>query len=334
MGLNVDGNQDFPDTDDDITTVSDDPSEIDESETVDLEVEETELDGDGTDDDGVDASADTGDGDDGDAADDKPDADTDTELVAEEPEKDEAAEGDVEPKPKRKRRKRFNPKEHTRTFQKRINREVRKREELKAENRALHERMSKLEQGQVEDKNAQEQQLTVTRISNAQAMHTQLMEDGEYKQASKVNSDITDMKLYQRDLEHEAELEKDVEETKAAQPEIPEVQMDWMRENKRFNRDVGYTAYVNEEFDKLLEDGYDPEDQELYDQLDTVIGRSKPKAKPARRPAAPPPNSGTAPAGASKVSRLTKDDLSRMEEWGLNPDNKEERKEWLANKSA
>jgi len=108
--------------------------------------------------------------------------------------------------------------------------------------------------------------------------------------------------------------------------------MDWMQGNKRFNVDNGYTAYVNEEYDRLLDDGYDPEDKALYAELDKRLGRNQ-KAKP-RRQAAPPPNTGTTPAGSSKSSRLTKSDLSRMEDWGLDSKDPTARKEWLANKSA
>jgi len=177
-----------------------------------------------------------------------------------------------------------------------------------------------------------------TRIGNAQRMHNQLMEDGEYEQAGRVNNDITDMKIYKRDLDAQATYEEQLrnsprEPEQGNYPEIPDVQMDWMQSNERFNRDNGYTAYVNEEYDRLLDDGYDPEDKALYAELDKRLGRNQ-KPKKRRRQAAPPPNTGTTPAGSSKSSRLTKSDLSRMEDWGLDSKDPTARKEWLANKSA
>jgi len=337
MGLNASGEQDFPDTDDDITTVSDEAEELssdddDESDTS-LNGTETELDDDSPDD-SSDSDIDDVDSDSDSAADTREDEDETSALDADTEVEDEQD----APRAKKPKRKRFNSEEYSRSVQKRINREVRKREELRAENNALQERMAALESSKVVEESNQERNLMASRINNAQAIHTQLMEDGEYQQAGKVNNDITDMKIYKRDLDAQAAYQEQMdsrpqEPQNSGQVEIPDVQMAWMEGNERFNAEKGYTAYVNEEYDRLVDDGYDPEDKALYDELDKRLGRNQ-KAKKSRRQAAPPPNTGTAPAGSSKSSRLTKSDLSRMEDWGLDSKDPTARKEWLSNKSA
>lgn len=226
--------------------------------------------------------------------------------------------------------------EYGRKVQRRINKEVKQREQLRSENVALQKRFDDLEARISTDQHSANKSLVEGRLRNATAMKQQMLDDGDNERVTQIDNDIMDMKIYLRDID-QAPAQVQPRTTAPEEAYIPVKQKKWMDGNKRFNKDAGYTAYINEEYDKLVDEGYDPEDETLYSELDTRIGRKvKPKGLGKKRPApAPSPNS-TPPGGGSKPKKgkLTSEDTQRMRDWDLNPDDPKVRKEWLRNKRA
>ena len=63
------------------------------------------------------------------------------------------------------------------------------------------------------------------------------------------------------------------------------------KNDTRFGKDGGYTQYVNDTYDSMIEEGYDPESESVYAELDSRVGnkREAPKAEakaeaPAQKP--------------------------------------------------
>jgi len=239
--------------------------------------------------------------------------------------------------------------EYSKNVQKRINREVRKRGDLERKNEELQRRLDAIE-GKMEVNDTSNQAAILSnRIRNATAIKNKYLEDGEYAKASQVDSDIMDMKIMQRDLAKRKQQAEDFVANpddyrdptqEQSQPEIPQIQKDWITGNRRFQTDPGYQAYVNETYDTLLDEGYDPEHKSLYQELDRRIGRVQAKPDTSqgqvkKRPeAAPPPNAGKQTTEKKNSNKLTGQDISQMKQWGLDPSDPKVRKEWLRNRSA
>lgn len=333
MALDKDGNQELPDDFDEPTLVDDDEGigdDIDENE-VDGKLEKPKT---------VDVQEESGDAETGDdIPPDEKDGEVDT-TVSQDGEPGDGGDEKPEETPEETAAEKKLAKsqaEYGRKVQRRINKEVKQREQLRSENAALQQRFDELESRIATDQTASNKALVEGRLRNATAMKQQMMDDGENERVAQIDNDIMDMKIYLRDLDKE----QAPAQLRTAAPQeayIPTKQKKWMDGNKRFNKDAGYTAYINEEYDKLVDEGYDPEDETLYVELDTRIGRKskKPAGLGKKRPVPAPSPNITPPGGGSKpkVGKLTSEDKQRMRDWDLNPDDPNVRKEWLRNKRA
>jgi len=247
---------------------------------------------------------------------------------------------------------------YSRSVQRRINKEVKQREDLRRENEELKKRFDELENRLSRQDSDSEAVVLDNRIRNATSMKQQLMEDGEYEKVAQVDNDIMQMKIHQAKLEERAQNEQyqdqnpqqyeenQYAEQQAQQEEyVPDIQKQWINNNDRFGRDEAYTQYVNTTYDAMIEEGYDPESQSMYVELNRRTG-TKPlrstnnmqrntqaqRPAPRTRPkAAPAPNTGQAQASA-KPTGLTEADKHNMRNWGMDPNDPSTRKEWLANK--
>lgn len=274
---------------------------------------------------------------------------------------------DEEPEEGKKLSKKEKFERYSKSVQRRINKEVRQREQLREENLALQQRIANIEQNLQKNQVQSEAQVLENRLRNATAIKQQLLEEGEYAQAAEVDNDIIEMRIRKNQIdEYNASLQQGqvAPQQQAVVPtsqpvaptqqapvaptvptEVPTVQTKWIENNPRFGREAGYTAFVNEQYDRMIEEGYNPEDPNMYRELDRRIGRTsetKPlqqttqtstaaPAKP-RTPAAPPPNAGRQATAGSKSSGLTEADKVNMRAWGLNPNDVNQRKEWLRNR--
>lgn len=274
---------------------------------------------------------------------------------------------------------------YSKSVQRRINKEVRQREELKSENAAMRERLERLEQSfqqqesdKQHDKEQSDYDVLTNRIRNATSMKQQLLEEGDYTELAKVDDDIVQMRIYQSKLEDKINQRKQEEKNAQTQQyqqapqyqqnqqyqqpqqytdqyaqqqqqqapvEIPDVQRTWITNNDRYGKDKAYSQYVDTMYDQLMEEGFDPEDESTYEELNSRTGsqvqfraanqqqQQQPQQQQQRRQAAPAPNSSRAQPQTSKRSgRLTEADKINMRNWGLDVNNESVRKEWLRNK--
>jgi len=282
-------------------------------------------------------------------------ADEDTTV---EPETDPRAEDEPEYTKKEKFER------YSRSVQKRINKEVKQREQLRVENDELRQRLDSIEGKMTKEAEDSEAAVLANRLRNATSIKQKLLEDGEYEQVAQVDNDIIQMKIQQGKLEERVQQQSYQEpvqpeqdsESQGEVPEVPSLQTEWIKGNERWGKDKPYTDYVNSTYDALLEEGYDPETESMYEELSKRTGTkvttakapvtpkakakvepTPPKAKVEPTPAkprpqsAPPPNTGQAQVKPNKKG-LTEADKINMTNWGLDPKDVEARKEWLANK--
>jgi hypothetical protein len=260
---------------------------------------------------------------------------------------------------------------YSRSVQRRINKEVKQREQLRAQNEELRHRLENVEshmsqnyERQEQDKFQSELNTLTNRIKNASAIKAQLLEDGDYAQLAKVDDDIMQMRIHQARLEerdqnikYAAEQQRNGNQqgqqeydpntqyenqdpNQKAQEYIPEVQKQWINSNKRYAQDSNYAQYVDNVYDDLLDEGYDPESGNLYQELNKRTGTRpqqirQPNQQASRPQAAPAPNVAQAQARSTGNAKgITESDKVKMRNWGMNPNDPNTRKEWLRNKRA
>lgn len=350
------------DTDDEIKAYEDqinDEQEINDKNTATLEVDDVDdagdVDSEGDSEvneedqpsDDSDSVAETGsDGDKSENADsDTADSD-DTERKGEEAAESKREETEVSKKEKFER--------YSRSVQRRINKGTKQREALRSENEALRSRLDKIENKITTDGQESEANVLANRIRNATTIKQQLLEEGEYEQLAQVDDDIIKMRIHQAKLDERSQqqqYEGNAQLDQPAQPvqpqqsqvEVPSLQTEWINGNTRFGQDKSYTDYVNSTYDTLVDEGYDPENASMYEELNKRTGtaplkvaaqRATAKPKPAARvrpQSAPTPNVNQSQK-SSRPKGLTEADKINMRNWGLDPSNVDARKEWISNK--
>lgn len=128
-----------------------------------------------------------------------------------------------------------------------------------------------------------------------------------------------------------------------AAPDVPEAGRRWVARNQWFyhgsNPQAANTALAIEQ--QLRGEGYDPNDDAMYAEIDNRLKRQHPemapaKAKPKKRGNGAPTNgmgAQAAPARSGKVT-ITAEDKRWMAQTGLDPDNPTHAKAWAREKRA
>lgn len=228
-------------------------------------------------------------------------------------------------------------------LEKRINEISIQRSATEAKNAELQKRLYELEKNQVLSEVSRTSNDITSQIKEAEERKEIYMEDNNYSAVTQIDKDLHDLRVKHSDNEYrKSQVEKAefVPDTPIQEAqEIPEIQQKWIEDNKWFNKIPGKTAYANEVYDEMIEDGYDPSDPNLYDELNERINNiSKAKYgknnKPRNEQAPTPGNSevGDGPTGSQRKSALTNADLAKMKKWGIDTTSKEARAEWLRNK--
>jgi hypothetical protein len=143
-----------------------------------------------------------------------------------------------------------------------------------------------------------------------------------------------------RDEDASGHQESAAESTRAGQPEIPAAAKRWNQRNAWYNDPANRSTagLTFAKYQALLEEGFDPSDQELYDELDKFVAAQAPhlaKSNGAQRQTARATSGGVSatdpgPSRSQARSRqITRDDLVKMRKYGFNPDSAADRKAWL-----
>ena len=106
-------------------------------------------------------------------------------------------------------------------------------------------------------------------------------------------------------------------------------QNDWfynpMKADKKRQADSIYLALVNE--------GFDPNDSETYDELDRRLSSGKSTHRATNQPSALAPDRGKATQSApGKGGSISREELLVMRELNLDPNNEAHRRAWIANR--
>lgn len=150
------------------------------------------------------------------------------------------------------------------------------------------------------------------------------LEIGDYDEINRIDDALIDLKLKTRPAPEPVKRES-TPEPEAPQAYIPDAMKAWYQSNQ-WVYDPNQKARLDKAdaiYNKVLAEGYDPEDPDTYQEIDKRLKR-----------VVPPP--GTGPdrgqiTGDDKTS-FTAQDKRDMENWGLDPTNAQHRKEWIKQK--
>ena len=250
-----------------------------------------------------------------------------------------------------------------RRVQKRINQLTKKTRELEQETQFWREKVLALEEqtkAQMADTFAKElsqseQQLTA-QIDTARAAKRKAIEEGDIDAQIRSDDQLLDLREQLAEKKRKAEALKQQPAEESVKPKaapvaqdpaanLPEGTRQWLKGNPWFLEGADpRAAEIARTLDvELQEEGYSPDDPEMYVELDKRLSAVVPRraktapAKPPAPTAARPPRSpvaassadGQGPAPTKPTRRLTQDDLVKMRQWGFDPRTESDRRAWL-----
>lgn len=232
-------------------------------------------------------------------------------------------------------------------FQKRLDRERRLREEQADENKALRERLDKLENTQksrADDATfASEKAAIDGKIAKIREELEVAVEAGETKDQLRLSEELSDLKHELRSKEADHKRAKEAAPVKTEDNTIVVTKVrQWMRKHPRFNRDQEFAALVRATDKSVANAGFDPETDEFYAELDKRLRKRYPEEYPkaGKRPSPPSSNPRTEGAGPTKkksesfTSRngrvtLSRADVANMRKFQLDPTNPADVREYV-----
>ena len=277
-----------------------DEEEIDEEELADLEEVDDEIDGE--DDLGIESPIDHEDG------------------LEEDPEPDDAEEYGTKVK-------------------KRIGREVKKTKiqenktrQVERERDLIRESLQREQKSKVELQikyNEEKKKRLTEDIARNNKIAADALEKGETDDYMKLNDRIVSDKV---ELSRAEDFHVEVPEAPAPQPEddMADEAKSWLGRNRAWvNRDPTKFARAQRLSKVLRREGYDVDSPEMYDELDARLNdKPKKRSQPLNDP------SKNALPVREKTKGLTREDKQNMQKFGLNPNNAEDRKNWINGKGA
>ena len=203
----------------------------------------------------------------------------------------------------------------------RISKEVSKRKVLEDQNKALEERLAKLES------NAQEQNKNV--LQNTYQKVSQ-----ELKEAIEGGNTEKQVELMDQMAEVRSKIQTNQqpvkEETKSQTPEVqvPEIAQKWIGKNSHWWNKPGFNAATQMSYaiDKdLTEEGFDINDPEYYTEMDKRMSKVYPDlvkteenaVNETKKDVESKPRVQSPVAGSAKSVRLTSDDLQNAVRFGI-----------------
>ena len=150
------------------------------------------------------------------------------------------------------------------------------------------------------------------------------LEIGDYDEVNRIDEELIDIKLKSRQQPEPVKREPEPE-PQQPQAYVPEAMKAWYQANQ-WVYDPNQKARLDKAdaiYNKVLEEGYDPEDPETFQEIDKRLKRVVP-------PPVTGPDRGQV-TGDDKTS-FSAQDKRDMENWGLDPNNAQHRKEWIKQK--
>jgi len=171
------------------------------------------------------------------------------------------------------------------SWSRRLERERRLRQEEQENGRELRERLTKLEQSVKSradtEKFTRESGELRQKIADTQAKLKQAIEDGETDAQATLNSELIDLRVDLKDKERDharaVEEAKSIDKTPAESNIVLRKVKQWMRKHPRYNRDITFQGFVRGVDKALAADGFDPETDEYYREMDKRIKKRYPE---------------------------------------------------------
>lgn len=176
------------------------------------------------------------------------------------------------------------------------------------------------------------------RINKIAERRASFINDGDYDSALALDDELIDLKIKKRDisrLEDSGRVEDPQDSPVSAyeppvpQNYVPEAQREWLVENDwYFNpHKLSEAKKANDVYISMINEGFDPEDEETYKVLSK---RLAPKKAP---PPSAQPDRGRN-TGRPRSVQFTERDKERMRDYNLDPNNEKHRNAWLKEKRA
>jgi hypothetical protein len=252
------------------------------------------------------------------------------------------------------------------SWKRRLEREKRLREEEQENNRELRERLTKLEQAtqsraDTETFNRESAELK-SKIKDAQTRLAKAIEDGDSEAQATISDELLDFKvdLKAKQVTHDRAVAeaKTAKESGSSNTIVVRKVNQWMRKHPRYKRDVVFQGFVKGVDREVASDGFDPESDEFYRELDRRIKKRYPEEykgerkrdedtdtgeeedpKPRRKH--PSANLRRGGDGQSKKVgdfqirgnkvKLTDRQRANMRAFGMDPTNKDDVREYVSN---
>ena len=225
--------------------------------------------------------------------------------------------------------------EYGKKVNKRINKLVAERNIERDENTKLRERLDKLEKSQYEATQERVNSDIDSRVADIKRRKMAYMDDGEHEKAEELNDEMLDLKIKRnQQSQPKPEVQPEQQYQQSEQYQQPQAEAEWNKNNEWFtsNSNSHRANYAKALYADLLQEGYDPNNADLYSELDERLG-NKPPLQREKPPLQAVPDRGTV-TGSSKQVKFTQRDTQIMRDYGLDPNNTDHRKAWLENKKA
>ncbi len=240
------------------------------------------------------------------------------------------------------------------TYERNIEREARAKEreeflaaqaKFQAEQDDLKAKLEELLQHRQKEVEVQTDQQLEQRKKELLQRKRDALEIGEYDEAANLDDELMDIKIQQREKKARVAEDKPAVKTQpesvrqanqevpeAPKPEpvanIPQAQLDWAKNNQWIYDNTNQKSRIEKAqkvFDRmLLDEGFDIEDPDTFVELDRRLKRET-----------PPPVGGVNRGEVvepDKKTGFTQADRKKMIDWGLDPNDPAQRKEWLKNR--
>ena len=160
------------------------------------------------------------------------------------------------------------------------------------------------------------------------------MEEGFFDEADAIDEKMHNLRT--KKVLREQQSTQAPAQQEPAQAAIPQAQQTWLEQNDWFYNPAkaAQKQKANEAYLKLLDEGFDPEDSDTYQELNQRIGMTeKPKPPAVRPPSGVGPDRGSA-VGERNGVKFSDIDAAKMRRWGLDPNDASQRAEYLKNKGS
>lgn len=223
-------------------------------------------------------------------------------------------------------------------------REARRNAELTAELAALREGLEEVKtRNAAADARAAEGTLQA-KLQAARQRLLQAKQDQDFDAELAARDEYDELKAEERELRRRPSQQQEASPGQKHAPTLPIGTAKWLQANPWFTGGQHpHMAALASSLDVALQqEGYTPDDPATYAELNRRLRAAAPKAAAilgdipngakTRKPDPGPPSGISSPDGnaVAGARRLTRDDLTRMEQYGFDPNDKEARRVWLA----